>query len=145
MDITESKRIVMDAWRTFASRDLRRIGALFTEDAEWIAPAGNATALALEYTNHMIGRDAIARFIGREFHRLLTSDVSVEFTGVFAEGRTVIVEERMQAALANGRRYDNEYCFVFELATDGRIARVREYMDTQRGRACIFGSEVQSG
>jgi hypothetical protein len=46
--------------------------------------------------------------------------------------------KRIAAMLANGRTYDNDYCFIFELR-DGLIARVREYMDTQKGRACIFG------
>ncbi|BAR61599.1 hypothetical protein ACVIWV_003499 [Bradyrhizobium diazoefficiens] len=29
------------------------IAALFTDDAEWIAPKGNATAVALDHTDHM--------------------------------------------------------------------------------------------
>ena len=37
-----------------------------------------------------------------------------------------------RAALPGGRRYDVEYCFVFELR-DGLISRVREYLDTRRG------------
>jgi hypothetical protein len=40
----------------------------------------------------------------------------------------------MQATLAHGGHYENDYCFVFELR-DGLIHRVREYMDTQRGAA----------
>jgi ketosteroid isomerase-like protein len=44
----------------------------------------------------------------------------------------------MQATLANGRPYDNDYCFIFEL-TDGRIRRVREYMDTHRSRLAVLG------
>ena len=31
----------------FASRDEQRIAAAFSDDAEWLAPKGNATALAL--------------------------------------------------------------------------------------------------
>ena len=69
---------------------------------------------------------------------MCSSDLSVEFRGIYCDGHTVILEERMQATLANGRRYDNNYCFFFEL-TDGRISKVREYMDTQKGRECIFG------
>jgi ketosteroid isomerase-like protein len=43
----------------------------------------------------------------------------------------------MQATLASGRHCDDDDCFVFELR-EGRIARVREYMDTQKGRTPIF-------
>lgn len=133
-----NKQVVIDAWKTFASRDAARIGAGFTENAEWIAPEGNATAVALNCTHHMIGHEAIATFIAIEFPKLFVADVSVDFSGIYCDADTVIVEERMKATLAGGHKYDNSYCFFFELS-DGRISKVREYMDTQRGRRCIFG------
>ncbi|MFF1609017.1 hypothetical protein ACFVYA_14660 [Amycolatopsis sp. NPDC058278] len=40
-----SRDIVENAWKAFASHDADRIPAVFTEDAEWLAPPGNATAL----------------------------------------------------------------------------------------------------
>ncbi|WP_296228836.1 nuclear transport factor 2 family protein [Ralstonia sp. UBA689] len=73
----------------------------------------------------------------RDFSRLFVANVSVQFSGIHADGDTVIVEERMRATLANGRQYDNTYCFVFTLA-QGRIAFVREYMDTRRGGGVHF-------
>ena len=136
--LKSNKQIVQEAWRTFASRDPVLISAAFTDQAEWLAPAGNATAIALNYTNHMIGKEAIARFLTEEFPKLFVSDVSVEFTGLYADGDKVILEERMRATLSSGRSYDNEYCFIFTLSGD-KISFVREYMDTQRGAKCIFG------
>lgn len=129
-----SKDVVMRAWGEFASRDPERVGAVFTEDAEWLAPADNATARAIDGTHHLVGRDRIVRFLTAEFGTVFVADVAVDFRGVFADGDTVIVEERMQATLAHGGHYENDYCFVFELE-DGLIRRVREYMDTQRGAA----------
>ncbi|WP_413707692.1 nuclear transport factor 2 family protein [Ralstonia sp. Ralssp110] len=140
MMLRTSKDIVMDAWRAFASRDAARIADCFTADAQWLAPEGNATAIALDCTHHMIGRDAIVHFLTVAFPKLFVADVLVELSGLHADGETVIVEEHMQATLANGRRYDNAYCFVFMLEGE-RIARVREYMDTRRGWTCIFGKE----
>ena len=55
----------------------------------------------------------------------------------------VIVEERLQATLFNGRYYDNDYCFVFELE-DGLITVMREYMDTAKGFRMIFGKEADA-
>ncbi len=49
----------------------------------------------------------------------------------------------MQATLAHGGHYDNDYCFIFELE-NGLIERVREYMDTQRG-ARWFGQPSPPG
>ncbi|SFQ14816.1 nuclear transport factor 2 family protein [Ralstonia sp. NFACC01] len=143
MMLRTSKDIVMDAWRAFASRDAVRIADCFTADAQWLAPEGNATAIALDCTHHMIGRDAIVHFLTVAFPKLFVADVLVELSGLHADGETVIVEEHMQAMLANGRRYDNAYCFVFMLEGE-RIARVREYMDTRRGWTCIFGEEPRT-
>jgi ketosteroid isomerase-like protein len=134
----QNKRAISDAWKAFASHDPKRIAACFTADAEWLAPQRNATALALDAPDHMIGTAAIVHFVAEKFPKLFVSDVTVDFRSRYCEGDTVIVELRIQAMLANSRTYDNDYCFIFELR-DGLIARVREYMDTQKGRACIFG------
>ncbi|HWX06550.1 MAG TPA: nuclear transport factor 2 family protein [Bradyrhizobium sp.] len=139
MNSQENKQHVIAAWEAFASRDKQRIAAMFSDDAEWLAPKGNATALAVPYTNHMIGREQIAHFIAVEFGKLFCADVKVDFRGFYAENDVVIVEERMRATLSNGHPYDVEYCFIFELK-DGLIRRVREYMDTLKGARMVFGS-----
>jgi ketosteroid isomerase-like protein len=138
--VTSSKDIVLNAWKTFSSRDGERIAALFTEDAEWIAPKGNATAVALDHTDHMIGARPIARFIAQEMHKMF-SEVDIAFRGVYADGDVVIVEERMRATLPGGKPYENDYCFVFTVAGD-RIREVREYMDTRKGWRMVFGEEA---
>lgn len=137
MTSSTAKEIVLNAWQTFRTRDAGQIAALFAPDAEWIAPARNATAVALDHTDHMIGPDAIARFISSEMHRLF-SDIDIAFRAVHADGDNVIVEERMRATLPGGRPYENDYCFVFVVA-DGRIKQVREYMDTRKGWRMVFG------
>jgi ketosteroid isomerase-like protein len=40
--------------------------------------------------------------------------------------------------MTNGRVYNNLYHFVFELS-DGRIRRVKEYLDTEHTRAVFLG------
>ncbi|WP_426609135.1 nuclear transport factor 2 family protein [Bradyrhizobium sp. McL0616] len=135
--VTSPKDVVLNAWKTFSSRDAKRIAALFTDDAEWIAPKGNAAAVALDHTDHMVGADQIARFIAQEMHRMFSS-VDIAFRGVYADGDVVIVEERMRATLAGGKPYENDYCFVFTVAGD-RIGKVREYMDTRKGWRMVFG------
>jgi ketosteroid isomerase-like protein len=139
-----SRDIVQEAWRTFASHDADRISEVFTEDAEWLAPPGNATALALNGSSHMVGKEAIVRFLAEDFPRFFVRDVTVTFHGIYADGERVVVEETMTATLANGNHYANDYCFVFELR-DGLIHRVREYMDTARGHRMVFGEETGAG
>ncbi|OKO84668.1 nuclear transport factor 2 family protein [Bradyrhizobium sp. AS23.2] len=139
--MTSPRNIVLNAWKTFSSRDADRIAAVFTDDAEWIAPKGNATAVALDHTDHMVGARQIARFIAQEMHRLF-ADIDIAFRGVYADGDVVIVEERMRATLPDGKPYENDYCFVFTVA-GMRIREVREYMDTRGGWRMVFGEEAR--
>lgn len=136
MNSSMPKEIVIDAWKTFRTRDVGQITELFTPDAEWIAPAGNATAVALKHTDHMIGPGQIAQFIASEMHHLF-SNIDISFLGIHADGDIVIVEERMRATLPGGKLYENDYCFVFVLSGN-RIKMVREYMDTRKGWQMIF-------
>ena len=141
MDNPTTKDVVLNAWKTFSRRDAGLIARLFTADAEWIAPARNATAVALAHPNHMHGPDQIARFIASEMHRLF-SEIDISFRAVHVDGDTVIIEERMRATLPEGRPYDNDYCFIFVVA-DGRIRQVREYMDTRKGWQMVFGEAAE--
>jgi ketosteroid isomerase-like protein len=51
---------------------------------------------------------------------------------MLAEGDVVIAETRMTAKRPNGLPdYENDYVFVFEFASDGRIAELREHVDTR--------------
>lgn len=133
-----SHNIIQDAFQAFASNDPDRISAVLAEDAEWLSPPGNATAVALKSTNHMVGRKAIVHFFAEDFPRLFAHDVTVTFHGSHTDGERVTVEATMTATLANGNPYANDYCFLFELR-DGLIHRVREYVDTARGHRMIFG------
>ena len=139
MNAEDNKRAAMATWKAFASRDPVEIAAMFTEDAEWFAPPGNATAMALNATKPVMGKADIVQFIAFEFGKLFTNDVKLDFKGVYGDGDIVVVEHRLQATLANGAPYDNDYCFVLEME-NGRIRRMREYMDTAKGHRMIFAA-----
>ncbi len=49
---------------------------------------------------------------------------------MIGEGKLVAVEAESYAELHNGKVYNNLYHFVFEIE-DGKIKRIREYLDTQ--------------
>ncbi|CAN5222604.1 nuclear transport factor 2 family protein [soil metagenome] len=132
-----SKQIVLDTFAAFRTRDPAAIATCFTEDAQWIYPHGNATAVAIGVDDGVMDRAGIVRFITEDFGRLFT-DVSMDISGLYADGDRVIMEERFRARLPNGRDYDNAYCFVFELQ-DGKVRRMREYMDTLGGYRQVFG------
>jgi ketosteroid isomerase-like protein len=139
MNSATNKQAAIAAWQAFRTRDPEKIAAVFTADAEWLAPANNATAVALDGPWHLIGRDQIARMFGTEVRKLFVADVAAEFRGCYADGNIVVIEQRLRATLANGNAYDNDYCFVVELE-NGLIRRVREYMDTATGNRMVFGA-----
>ncbi|ROZ78920.1 nuclear transport factor 2 family protein [Ramlibacter sp. WS9] len=137
MDSNTTKDIVKNAWKAFGTRDAAQIEAVFTEDAKWFAPPGNATGAALGYTDFVLDRTTIVRFLSRELQTLFVGDVQSTPRSLTAEGAVAVLETRFQGTLSNGGHYDNDYCFVIEVK-DGRIYRMREYMDTQRGARQIL-------
>ena len=63
------------------------------------------------------------------FKDTIPTGLQPEFLSVTAEGNRVAVEFEGHALLANGERYDNQYCMVFTLE-DGLIRHVNEYYCT---------------
>jgi len=57
--------------------------------------------------------------------------VKSELHRIYCDGDTVLIEMTNSGTLFNGRDYENEYCFVFEIES-GKIRRVREYLDTHK-------------
>ena len=138
-----SSSLVQNTFQALAGGDPEQIAAVLTEDAEWLSQPGNATAVALDTTHHMIGRSAIVRFFAEDFPRLFARDVALEVHRLHADDELGVVEATMSATLPDGNRFSNDYCFVIEIR-DGLVRRVREYTDTARGlRAVGQGSCTQ--
>jgi uncharacterized protein len=72
----------------------------------------------------------------------LSPSSSVEVHDIHADGDVVVVEHSGRNELPDGRRYDNNYCWIFRFQGD-LITEVREYMDTQLVTE-TFGTEEGS-
>jgi ketosteroid isomerase-like protein len=82
------------------------------------------------WSKTFVGRESVAdTLFGGAPERPDLSSV-VEVHHIHAEGDFVVVEHSGRNELPDGRRYDNNYCWVFQFQ-DGMISEVREYMDTQ--------------
>jgi len=142
-----AKETVMALYAAYASGDAQRIAALLHEDVVWIAPAGNATQVALGLgqasdagaptDGNNLGRDLIVQFMAHNFARLFV-DAKNEFRSLVSDGDTAFAEHRLSATLPNGRRYVNDYCFSYRVE-NGQVRHIREYMDTRGGWAQVFG------
>jgi len=144
-----AKDTVLSLYKAYGSGDPAQIAALLHEDVVWVAPAGNATQVALGLGqagdagaprgDNNLPRGLIVQFMACNFARLFR-EAKNEFRTVVAEGDVVFVEHRLSALLPNGRTYVNDYCFAFE-ARGGQVHAIREYMDTRGGWSQVFGAD----
>ena len=143
------KETVQALYAAYAAGDPDRIAALLHPDVIWVAPAGNATQVALGLGSaddagpprglNDLDRDAIVAFMTYDYQRFF-ANVVFEPRSMVGEGGAVLAEHRMSATLPNGRPYVNNYCFAYEVS-DGRVTAIREYMDTRGGWLQVFGGD----
>ena len=148
----DAKDTVKALYGAYASGDPDRIEALLHPDVVWVAPAGNATQVALGLGSadeagpprglNDLDRDAILAFMVGDYPRFFR-DVVFDLRTILSEGDVVVAEHRMSATLPNGRPYVNDYCLAYEVA-DGRVMAIREYMDTRGGWVQVFGGDAPS-
>ncbi|WP_297837724.1 nuclear transport factor 2 family protein, partial [Pseudomonas sp.] len=118
-----SKHLVSDFLKAFSSGNLEAISAFFHEDFSWWV-AGSLEGLSGTYDR-------------RQMCELLSGITAVYKQGalpvtpisMIAESDRVAVEVQCYAELVNGRIYKNQLHMAIELS-DGKIKRIREYMDT---------------
>jgi ketosteroid isomerase-like protein len=61
-------------------------------------------------------------------------------TAMTAEGERVAVEAESDGMHASGKRYQNQYHFLF-LFRDGKLVTLKEYMDTERVTDVLCGGQ----
>jgi uncharacterized protein len=132
MNAEQKKKLVLDTWKSFVAGDVKAAFANLTEDVRWKIP-GSITGMS----GVKNGKSEIIGFL-RVAAKVFPPGMQTEIRTTHVDGDTVIVEMVNRSQTANGRPYENEYCFVFELA-DGKIREIREYVDTQRAHEIIGG------
>jgi len=145
-----AKETVQALYAAYAAGDPDRIAALLHPDVVWVAPAGNATQVALGLGSadeagpprglNDLDRAAIVAFMAHDYPRFFANAL-FEPRSIVSEGGVVVTEHRISATLPNGRPYVNDYCFAYEVA-DGQVTAIREYMDTRGGWSQVFGGDT---
>lgn len=75
-----------------------------------------------------------------DFAQVFPDGLHMSVTGITAELQRVAVEAVSQGVTAEGKTYQNDYHFLLEFDEAGKIAKVREYMDTAHV-ADVFAGE----
>jgi ketosteroid isomerase-like protein len=121
MDPKERVRDIM------SSMSQGRVGPFFdamAEDVTWRWMGAG------QWSRTFSGKQEIVDTLFGGERETLSPTSSVEVHGIHGDGDVVVTEHSGRNELPDGRRYDNNYCWVFRFQ-DGLISEVREYMDTQ--------------
>ena len=128
--LTANKRLVEQFFAALNAGDAEAIAAAYTDDGE-VWTSGRTL---ISGTFPKAGILAAAGGIFEAFPEGLRFTIQ----GLVAEGDRVAVEAESSGLHASGATYTNQYHFLFELR-DGRIRRLKEYMDTERVTDILCG------
>jgi uncharacterized protein len=130
----DSKSVLRQYVAAVQAGDEPAIRDMFAEDATWTIYAGQ-----LPISGAWAGRDTIIdEFLAEAMAHYAPGSISLEITGMIAEGDQVVLQWTSRARTREGRPYENGCIGVFTIR-DGRIQDVREYMDTLYASQVTFG------
>jgi len=121
----DNKRCAVELFARFSASDIPGVLDLMTDDATWRVPGKPELSPVAGIYN----KDRLKRLFGRMLAQLDKGGLQMTVLGLLAEGNDVAVEVESQGDLRNGRKYRQQYHFLITFR-DGKIASVREYLDT---------------
>ena len=119
-----NRQIAAELFERFSASDITGVLDLMTDDVTWRVPGKpELSPVAGSY-----GKERLRRLFSRMLAQL-HNGLKMSVLGSVAEGDQVAVEVESSGDLLNGRRYRQQYHFLISFR-DGKIAVVREYLDT---------------
>ena len=125
----ENKKIVLEYLRLLSAGNVDSLMSLLSDDFEQWVP-GNMPASGTH--SKAVFREMLIGAGG-----MFPNGLIVTPTSLISEGDLVAVEAKGGGRTRDGRTYANTYHYLFEIK-NGKITKVREYMDTKHA-AEIFG------
>jgi len=133
IQIRDAKAVLTDYVAAVQAGDEASIRECFADEATW------TLAGELPISGTWEGRDAIVgEFLATAMAHYKPGSVSLEITGMIAEGDSVALQWTSRAHTLDGSPYENECIGVFTVR-DGRIRAVHEYMDTHYAYRAMAG------
>lgn len=117
-----NKKMVRQFLTALGSGDGETVATLLTDDCY-------ADCTGSSIVSKIRDRDEIIRTCGY-FQRTMKDGIRFEILNMTAEEDRVAVEAEGFSDLRSGGTYNNQYHFLFFMR-DGKIAKLREYMDTK--------------
>jgi len=129
VSIEANKALVQEFFRRMQAGD-PALAELLAEDVTWWVPQSSQIG-----GTHR-GREAVLGLMGWGV-KLYEPPLTVVIEEIVAEGESVCVQFVIEAKTAAGRPDRNDYHFAFRVR-GGRIAAVREYLDTKYAEELLF-------
>ena len=123
MGITKNKQIVLDFYEAGARGDMDTCFALLADEVTW------TNIGTTKFSGSYIGKQAIAEDLLGPLFGNLKAGIASKIERLTAEGDIVVAQTSGTAETKDGTPYNNTYCQVIRIR-DGKIAAVKEYMDT---------------
>ena len=123
MGIAENKQVVLDFYAAGARGDMDACFALLADDVTW------TNIGSTQFSGTFTGKQALVEQLLGPLMGQLKAGIASEIERLTAEGDIVIAQTTGSAETLDGRPYNNSYCQVVRIR-DGKIAEVKEYMDT---------------
>jgi len=125
MSIEQNKKTVEQFLAKFSRKDLAGILSTMSDDCTWwIGGKPELFALCGTKTKAQMG-ELLGQLIPP-----MKNGLEMRLRAMTAEGDRVAAEVESYGELPDGKVYNNEYHFLF-VVRDGKIAQVKEYLDTQ--------------
>ncbi len=130
--MSESQKIVQQWFDHIAAGEAEQAFALFAEDI--VYDLKGSTPVSGVYR----GLDEIVNKFFVPWRKQIDGDLVVHVDELIGEGRRVVALGHGEAKTIFGRRYDNDYAFVFSV-DKGRITAVEEFLDTALVETAAYG------
>lgn len=133
MSLEANKKLVEQFFACFGRSDVAGALAMMTDDATWwIGGKPRLFPLAGVKTKAEMG-ELLGGLVPA-----MKAGLKITPSAMTAEGDRVAVEAESYGEFPDGRVYNNEYHFLI-LVRDGKVAAVKEYLDTMHTAEILAG------
>jgi ketosteroid isomerase-like protein len=123
MGTAENKETIKRIYAALEHGDRSVFGASVHPDYVWRFP-GHCS-----WSKRFSGQEEVRTRLLKPLFALFATEYRAKVINLVAEGDTVVAEVRGDVQTKAGKRYNNEYCFLFKFRGD-KIAEIVEYCDT---------------
>lgn len=127
------KQTVNAFFDALAAADAEHIVSFYAADGECWTSGNTLISGTLNREQILAGASAVLD--------VFPDKLSFVIDSMTAEGLKVAVEARSEGLHISGQQYRNFYHFLFEFNEDGKLRRLKEYMDTEAVTDVLCGGQ----